>query len=325
MIRETQSMNKRILFVDDDIQIINAVQRNLRKRYELDIALGPKKGLDAVKERAFAVVVSDLKMPEMNGIQFLSNVKQVAPDAVRILLTGQADFEDAIRAVNEGHVFQFLRKPCPEEILINALDAALAQHRLLSAEREILRDTLTRVVGALVTLLGTAEPRIFSRAVQIRKMVCDIASELNLSRVWELEAAGWLSQIGCLSIHPEIIAKHYRGEPLSEMEQSEFSRHPHHAQSLLHRIPRLSVVAAMIRNQMSPFEPISGLGPEAIKTVIGGNILYVATEFERLREQGLSAERAIEQMRCSHFAYNPHVIAALSRIVASGTRRIGIA
>ena len=111
-------MNKEaaILMVDDDLDILNGYKRLFRKQFNLETALGPGEGLKAINKQNYAVVVSDLKMPEMDGIQFLTKVRDLNSDIVRIMLTGYAEVDKAIEAVNHGNVFRFLTKPCPDEI-----------------------------------------------------------------------------------------------------------------------------------------------------------------------------------------------------------------
>ena len=82
------------------------------------------------REGPFAVVVSDYRMPEMDGIQFLTQAKKMAPDTVRIMLSGQANLDVSIQAVNEGSIFRFLNKPCLTEQFIKVLTAAIEQYRL---------------------------------------------------------------------------------------------------------------------------------------------------------------------------------------------------
>src|SRR5580658_9306020 len=119
-----------VLLVDDDVCVVNGLQRCLHQDYRVDIATGPGAALDAIVKKSYAVVVSDLKMPGMNGIDLLATVKEASPDTVLILLTGQADLEAAIAAVNEGNIFRFLMKPCPEKLLKRTLDLALDQYWL---------------------------------------------------------------------------------------------------------------------------------------------------------------------------------------------------
>ncbi len=101
-----------VLCVDDDAFILDGFRRQLRNKFNVYTAEGPREGLETVsKNGPFTVIVSDFQMPGMNGIEFLTRVRALAPDSVRVMLTGQADFATAIAAVNQGNIFRFLVKP----------------------------------------------------------------------------------------------------------------------------------------------------------------------------------------------------------------------
>jgi len=121
----------RILIVDDDELILDALKRHLRSRFDVTTATGGKEALRLVMSQdPYAVVVADLRMPEMDGVTLLYLVRQIAPDTVRVMLTGKADLEAASAAVNVGNIFRFLIKPCPTWMLLRALEAAVEQYRL---------------------------------------------------------------------------------------------------------------------------------------------------------------------------------------------------
>ena len=133
----------KILFVDDDQTVLDALRRGLCRRYDMATAAGPAAGLAALQENGpFAVVVSDLRMPGMDGVSFLKAAKESCPAIVPVMLTGHGDLTAAMAAVNEGHIFRFLTKPCPMPTLCLALDAALKQYRLAAAQKELVRVTL---------------------------------------------------------------------------------------------------------------------------------------------------------------------------------------
>ncbi|MGE4537119.1 MAG: response regulator [Desulfovibrio sp.] len=133
----------KVLFVDDDQAVLDGVRRGLCRAYDVATALGPMEGLRTLDESGpFAVVVSDLRMPDMDGVTFLRKVHEAAPEAVLIMLTGHGDLTTAMAAVNEGHIFRFLTKPCPTPNLSRALNAALDHYRLAATEKELLRVTL---------------------------------------------------------------------------------------------------------------------------------------------------------------------------------------
>ena len=133
-------MEERILFVDDDPNILEAYHRKLQHVLHVRTAQGPHLGLREIEEKGpFAVVVADMNMPLMNGVEFLARVREFAPETVRMMLTGNSDIKTAMDAVNEGCVFRFLTKPCPSKLMGDSLAAAIKQHRLITAEKEVWR------------------------------------------------------------------------------------------------------------------------------------------------------------------------------------------
>ncbi|WP_265822221.1 two-component system response regulator [Geovibrio ferrireducens] len=126
-------MKNRILFVDDDKFILDTFRRTFR---DLDITLcdSPIKALEMMREEAFDVVVSDYKMPKMDGVEFIRRAAETNPNSVRIMLTGNADLDIAVRAVNEGSVFKFLQKPCDRNILRKTVEQAMEK---FNSEKEL--------------------------------------------------------------------------------------------------------------------------------------------------------------------------------------------
>src|SRR5690242_13315710 len=111
------STKPRVLFVDDEPDLLAAIVRNLRsEHFDVATAPGGAAALDMLRNQGpFAVLVSDLRMPEMDGVTLLQNARKLFPDTVRVLFTGQPDMERAIAAVNEGEIFRFMTKPKSEE------------------------------------------------------------------------------------------------------------------------------------------------------------------------------------------------------------------
>lgn len=124
----------RILFVDDEPNTLEAYQRTLRRRFHIETALGPHEALAAVRERGpYAVVVADVRMPQMTGIELFGEIRTIAPETVRIILTGNADAQTAVDAFAQGQVFRYLNKPCSSKQLTEALEAGLAHYAQLPA------------------------------------------------------------------------------------------------------------------------------------------------------------------------------------------------
>lgn len=132
-------MKEKILIVDDEPHVLQGYKRALRKRFKIDTAPGGKEALEKVtKDGPYAIVVSDMRMPGMSGLELLTTLKESVPEIIRIMLTGNADQKTAVDAVNKGEVFKFLTKPCSSEAMAETLDAALAQYAQLQEKRTIL-------------------------------------------------------------------------------------------------------------------------------------------------------------------------------------------
>ena len=137
-------MNYKILYVDDDPNILAACKRSLGRKLSIATAPTGAEGLKIIrKDGPFAVVLSDMRMPEMDGIEFICAVRQQAPDTVCMMRTGNSDQETAMYAVNKDQIFRFLTKPCPQDVLFTALEAGIKQYRLITAEKQLMQRKMT--------------------------------------------------------------------------------------------------------------------------------------------------------------------------------------
>lgn len=126
--------NERILIVDDDPVSLTAFGAILEEHFSVDTASGGAQALARMDPAApYAVVISDMYMPDMDGIDFLARVGALSPTSVKIMLTGHANLETAMDAVNRSHVFGFFSKSCHPLSLVKAVRKALAHHRQLNA------------------------------------------------------------------------------------------------------------------------------------------------------------------------------------------------
>lgn len=135
---EVKSVAEKILFVDDEPQVLEGYQRLLRNDFTVGTAAGGHMGLAIMHSSGpYGVIISDMQMPGMNGVEFLAQASKKAPDSARILLTGHADFEAAVEAVNRGNIFRFLTKPCKKQVLVDAIESGLVQYRAAVHQREL--------------------------------------------------------------------------------------------------------------------------------------------------------------------------------------------
>ncbi len=301
-----------ILFVDDDPCLLDGLRRQLRRKFRVRTALGGVEGLDTLTQQGpFAVVVSDLQMPGMDGVQFLTKVRALSPLTVRIMFTGRADISTAMAAINQGNIFRFLVKPCAPVVLEKVLEAALDQYKLLASEQLVIRETLLGCVQVLVEVLSIVQPEAFSRATRVRRHARDIASALGLDSTWELEAAAMLSQIGWITLPPDLLTKAIAGPLQTQQEQSAFLAHAGAAARILEKIPRFGVVARIVERQHLGLLHLPSLDPSD-QVAVGGQILKAALDFDGLLQQGLRPEVVLGRMKQERDVYLPQVLAAMT-------------
>jgi len=309
----------RVLFVDDEVAVLNGYQRLLHREFEVNIAVGGEEGLASIRKHGpYAVVISDMRMPGMNGAQFLSQVRQKAPDTLRILLTGFTDLTAAMDAVNEGNIFRFLTKPCEKEILQAAITTGVKQYRLITMEKELLEKTLMGSIKVLTDVLGAASPETFGRSMRIAHYVRHLVLKFNLSSTWRFEAAASLSQVGCVTLDTDLIGQAYAGTTLSPEDQARFNAHPQVAMALLAHIPRLEAVAWMIGQQLTVEIPdvVEGVPePSTKEIVLGAKILKLALAFDDLRMKQLSIEDAIGRLHTRRSEFDRDLVDGLNDIV----------
>ncbi len=306
-------MSERVLLVDDDPNVLSGFQRQLRKRFRIKTALGGEQALELLERSGpFAVIVSDQRMPEMDGVTLLEEVRRRSPETVRLMLTGNADQETAQEAVNRGQVFRFLTKPCPPETLVAALEEALELHRSRAAERRVLEETLTGAIRLVTDVLSMAAPEAFDRALAVRDEAVRLARALGADEVWEVEAAAMLAPLATVTLPPETADRLRRGEPLSPEEEAMVEALPEQASRLLGHIPRLEGVARALLYQNKRFEgsgfPRDGVAGEAIPLTT--RILQVAAALVPLLAQGLGRAEAAARLAEQPGRFDPRVVAA---------------
>jgi len=303
----TTAANRRILCVDDEQRVLDGLERTLFDQFEVTTETNPVKALTILEqEPAFAVVLSDMRMPELDGASFLARARAIAPLTSRMLLTGQAEVEAAIAAVNRGQILRFLCKPCPPDLLIDALEVGVEQYRLLTAERELLERTVTGCVRLLTEILSIVAPGWFSRTQRIKALVNHIAQKLALTEVWRYELAALFSLIGCVGLPEATLERVLANRPLDASEQKAFDEHPQMAHRLLSEIPRFEEIAEMVKLQSGPTGPVTN------DVERGAAMLRIAFQIERRISQGKPIADAVSELAHRLNATEQPLLKALS-------------
>lgn len=307
----------KVLFVDDEANILASIQRLLRKEaYQFRSTTSPIDALRLVAEEEFAVVVSDHRMPEMEGTRFLEQVKEISPRSVRILLTGYADLNSTIDAINRGSVYRFISKPWSDQELLAIIHQAVSHFNLVGENRRLDELTIKQNLE-LVDLNQNLEQKVEARTVEIFNLNRELEksflasvralagfTEMNSlfigshsrrvsslakgigrllgfsdSVALELEVASVLHDIGELSIPAEIIRKPV--EALKPEELRLWQGHVLRGEVVLHLVPNFENAAKMVRHHHENF---NGSGfPNRLKgddIPIGARIIAVADAYD---------------------------------------------
>lgn len=298
-------MSEQILLVDDELKVLKAYERNLSMHFDVAMESSPEQALMRLEhEGPFAVILTDYNMPRMNGNELLNKARELYPETVRIMLTGNADMEKTITAVNEGSVFRFLRKPCKLETLVRCLEDGLRQYQLITAERELLSKTLNGSIQVLMEILSILDQSVFSMAQRRRKAAAKVASGLNVPELWDIEMAAMLSDIGMVTLPEGTKERYHNHEKLSPSDMEMVLNIPIASSNLIKRIPRLDRVAEIIRLQNQD------CGKKDIP--IGARILRVVSEYFRIVSKGSTPQEALNILRMAPERFCSEVVNALT-------------
>jgi len=311
----------RVLCVDDEENILKAIKRSLRKHFDITTANSGKEGLEILsKEAPFAVIVSDMKMPEMTGAVFLRHVRAEWPDTVRVLLTGFADIASVTSAVNEGYIYRFLTKPCSAQVLAGTIEDAIRQHTLLTAERTLLEKTRKGSIKALTDILAIASPSAFGRATRICKLATMMAQTVGMEEIWQVEVAAMFCQVGSITLPAGTALKLYENQPLTPQEDAMVARIPQMSRSILANIPRLESVLDIMLYMGKNFDgtglPDNHLAGEEIP--LGSRILKLAEAAEKRQSMGENPARVFDYVRTQKGQFDPALLKIFHELTASG-------
>lgn len=307
-------MSEKILFVDDVPAILEGYKRVLYKEFTVDVAVGGEQGLRVIAERGpFAVVISDMRMPAMNGVEFLSAVRTRSPEAVRMMLTGYAEIEAAINAVNEGNIFRFLTKPCVKDVLVKAVNDGLMQHRLIVSERVLLEKTLRGSMQTMAEILSITNPAAFGRSIRLQRYVRFMVNALKITPNWQYDVAALLSQLGCITLHPDTFEALNAGQTLPPEEQERFDKHPAVAFDLLSHIPRMESLAWMIVQQQGRIsEEVQAEDESRDLVKTGAALLRTALAYDVLLNKGVGHHDAVARILATAKGLEHSAASALS-------------
>jgi response regulator RpfG family c-di-GMP phosphodiesterase len=303
-------MTYSILFVDDEQNVLSAYKRNLRKFFDVHTALSGTEALELLKgKHNFSVIVSDMQMPNMNGVEFFKIAKESSKNSVRIMLTGNADQQTAIDAINEGDIYRFVNKPCSPEQILKILKVAIKQHLLMIAEQELLKTTLKSSIEVLIETLTLACPRSFGPINVIKDHMVNCVRAMGAKNTWMYESMAMLALVGYIGLPESLLLKISEGGILTKDEEDEYVKHSEIAYKLISKIPRLGDISQAIRLQNKHFDgggfPDHDIAGKEIP--IGARILKLSLDYERFLGMTKSREEALLQLEKNSHRYDPRI------------------
>jgi CheY-like chemotaxis protein len=316
----------KVLLVDDEPNVLHGYKRGLRQRFDVHTAEGGERGLEEIAQNGpFAVIVADMRMPVMDGVQFLKKVKRLAPDTTRMMLTGNADQETAMQAVNLGSIFKFLTKPCTSNDLIAALSLGVRQYKLVTAEKEILEKTLSGSIQLLTELISVSEPTLIAKAEKIREFVQQVAPAFDIDNQWEMEMAAMLAPLGALTQPPELRQKMGEMQSLTDTEREAVLEIPGISSKLLSHIPRMENVASLTRVSVGMPDDRAASSSTTESQPLDMKVMKVLSDYVELTLRGMSEDDVFGALIARNTVYDIEVAQKIRQIVEEGRIQHGMA
>ena len=294
-----------ILLVDDEEDNLSLLYRTLRGSYNLDRSTSPLKALEMMDEKDYQLLISDHKMPEMDGVEFLKRASEKHPDMMRILLTAYSDANILIDAINYAKIYRYVKKPYNPEELQLIVSAALEFFQLKHDNDKLIIDLKELFSGTIKAIMGALDAKdsyTSGRSKRITFYSTEIAKKLGLSSidVGKVELAGMLHDIGMIGVSDDVL---YKVDELTQEEYDEIKEHINYSVKILEDIKQLKDVVEIIRCHHENYDGSgypAGLRGEEIP--VGARIIAVGDAFDsiisdRVYRQKNNYEEALEEIK----------------------------
>lgn len=320
-----------ILVVDDEEDNLALLYRTLRQEYNVLKTVSPLEGLKILKEIPVQIIISDHKMEEMDGVEFLKKSCEIAPNCIKLLVTAFSDSNILINAINEGKIYRYIKKPWEPSEFMMVLNSAIEYYQLKKENDRLiydLKELFSGTINAIIEALDAKDSFTLGRSRRVTFFALKVAEKLNIPQVeiGKLELAGLLHDIGMIGVSEDILNK---TDVLTPDEYDCIKKHVEHGVKILEDIKQLKDVVEIIKFHHERFDGggyPSGLAGEQIP--LNARIIAVADAYDsmvssRSYRKGLSHQEALSRIiEQSGKQFDPMVVQAFNLIIEEALNQI---
>lgn len=320
----SENQRYKILIVDDEPDNLQLLYRTLRRDYEVTKAQGPLEALEILKETPFNCILSDHKMPDMDGVEFLKRTYDMYPDTIRLLVTAYSDVEILMNAINYAKIYRYIKKPYSPEELLHIVQLALEYYQLKEDNKKLivdLKDLFSGTINAIMDALDSKDSYTLGRSRRVAFYTSKIiaAMDLNKTEKATIELAALLHDIGMIGVQEDIL---HKVEKLTDEEREEIRKHVFYSVKILEDIKQLDKVTDIIRYHHEFYNGAwYPFGIKGEEIPLGARIIAIADAYDSLvsfrpYREGLTPEEAlkiIEEKRGEQF--DPNILDIFENVV----------
>lgn len=334
--------NKKVLYVDDEPNLLSSFQSLMRKEALEIFTLNDSTKIEELlaQKGPFALIISDQRMPNKNGVEVFKTVTSYSPDTIKILLTGYSDFSEALGAINEGGISRYISKPWDDTELKRVVHESINKFNLVNYNKflldelkksndsikSLLNETLTNIVGILSDMMGRINQDAMTQTQRVRKMgsiLLERFDDLSEQEKWEIKVSLDLFNLGLVLLPTWVQASISKSGLSSVQNYSSASSHNLLTADLITQIPGMSGVAQIIRLQNKNYD---GTG-EPIKEYLfgdklpfGARLLHILINLDNLTTANYNGIEPLKSMIKNSLKYDSKLIERIINIL-TGTAK----
>ena len=320
-----------VLIVDDEEDNLALLYRTLRSKYTVTKANNAIEALEIMRTQKFDCVLSDHKMPLMDGVEFLKRVYEIQPKTMRLLVTAYSDVKILIDAINYAKIYRYIKKPYTPDELLMIVDSALETYQLKIDNENLitdLKDLFSGTIKAIIEALDAKDSFTLGRSRRVAFYALKIVNKLSLkpADASKIELAGLLHDIGMIGVAEEILNK---TQKLTDEEYEKIKMHVHYSVKILEDIKQLCEITEIIKYHHEYYNGCGypfGLKGEDIP--LGSRIIAIADAFDslvsnRAYRKSLSSDEALEIIKQgAGRQFDPHLVQIFESILPEAIAEI---